>query len=90
MRMNQYRKIEKARKRPVNLTADGDLVNDAKDFGFNLSQIFEDSLRQAVTEEKKRRWQEENKEAIEAYNRHIEKHGTLGERLWQMKHDHDR
>ena len=81
MRMNQYRKIDKARKRPVNLTADGDLVNDAKDFGFNLSQLFEDSLRQAVYEEKKRRWQEENKEAIEAYNRRIAKYGTFSDGL---------
>ena len=32
-----------------------------------------------MTEERTRRWQEENREAIEAHNRFIEKHGIFGE-----------
>ena len=79
--MNQFRRVETSPKRPVNLTADSALVSDAKALGFNLSQIFEESLRSAVYEEKKHRWQEENREAIEAYNRHIEEHGTFSEGL---------
>jgi antitoxin CcdA len=81
--MNQFRKVEKSTKRPVNLTADSTLVSDAKALGFNLSQIFEEGLRSAVYEEKKRRWQEENREAIEAYNERIEREGTFGEQFWR-------
>ena len=81
--MNVQKRPEKPMKRPVNLSVDADLVADAKSLGFNLSQIFENALQDVVREERKRRWQEENREAIEAYNDRIEKHGTFGERLWR-------
>ena len=68
-----------ARKRPVNVTIDEDVLADAKRLGINLSQVLEDELRKRVTEEKTRRWQEENREAIEAHNLFIEKHGIFGE-----------
>ena len=68
-----------ARKRPVNVTIDEAVLADAKRLGMNLSQVLEDELRKRVTEEKTRRWQEENREAIEAHNRFIEKHGIFGE-----------
>lgn len=68
-----------ARKRPVNVTVAEDLIADAKRLGINISQVLEDELRKRVTDEKTRRWQEENREAIEAHNRFIEKHGIFGE-----------
>jgi antitoxin CcdA len=67
------------RKRAVNVTVDEDVLAEAKQLGMNLSQVLEEELRKRVTEEKTRRWQEENREAIEAHNRFIEKHGIFGE-----------
>ena len=67
------------RKRAVNVTVAEDVLADAKRLGMNISQVLEDELRKRVTEEKTRRWQEENREAIEAHNRFIEKHGIFGE-----------
>ena len=68
------------RKRPVNVTVDEDVLAEAKQLGLNLSQVLEDELRKRVTEEKTRRWQEENREAFEAHNRFIEKHGIWSEK----------
>jgi antitoxin CcdA len=34
-----------------------------------------------LLEEKRRRWQDENREAIEDYNRRIENHGVFSEGL---------
>jgi antitoxin CcdA len=67
------------RKRAVNVTVAEDVLADAKRLGMNISQVLEDELRKRVAEEKTRRWQEENRETIEAHNRFIEKHGIFGE-----------
>jgi len=69
------------RKRAVNVTVDETILAEAKQLGLNLSQVLEDELRKRVTEEKTRRWQEENREAIEAHNSFIEKHG-----IWSTKY----
>ena len=66
------------RKRAVNVTVAEDVLAEAKRLKMNLSQVLEDELRKRVTEEKTRRWQEENREAIDAHNRFIEKHGIFG------------
>lgn len=68
------------RKRAVNVTVAEDILADAKRLGMNISQVLEDELRKRVTEEKTRRWQEENREAIDAHNRFIEKHGIWSEK----------
>src|SRR5262245_33014978 len=69
------------RKRPVNVTIDENVLAEAKGLGLNLSQVLEEELRRRVRDEKTRRWQEENREAIEAHNRFIEKHG-----FWSAKY----
>jgi antitoxin CcdA len=66
------------RKRAVNVTVDEHILADAKELGLNLSQVLEDELRRRVTEERTRRWQEEHREAIDAHNRFVEKHGIFG------------
>ena len=81
--MNRPERIAKGNRRPVNLTADQHLVEEAKGLGLNLSQTFEASLRLAVKQEKERRWREENREAIESYNRYVDEHGTIGSHLWR-------
>ena len=65
------------RKRAVNVTVDEDILADAKELRLNLSQILEDELRSRVTAEKTRRWQEEHRDAIDAHNRFVERHGIF-------------
>ncbi len=66
------------RKRAVNVTVDETVLTEAKELGLNLSQVLEDELRRRVKDEKTRRFQEEHRDAIEAHNRFIEKHGIFG------------
>jgi len=68
-------------KKAANLSADEDLLAEAKEYGISLSQVFQEALLTKVKAERARRWQEENREAIEAYNRHIEKHGIWAEKV---------
>jgi antitoxin CcdA len=62
-------------KRATNLSADRELLDEARSLGINLSQTFEDALRAKVKAERERRWLEENADAIESYNEYIGKHG---------------
>jgi antitoxin CcdA len=64
-----------ATRKSTNLSLDAQLVADAKAMGLNLSETAERAIAEAVREEKVRRWQEENREAIEATNRYVEEHG---------------
>jgi antitoxin CcdA len=71
-------------KRAVNVSVDAEILKVAKEMKINLSQAFEETLRERTKEERIRRFQEENKEAIESYNRFIERAGVFGEewRKW--------
>jgi antitoxin CcdA len=62
MRMNR------AAKRPINLSLDANLIEAARAHGLNLSAITEDALRRRIAEEDARRWLAENSEAIAAQN----------------------
>lgn len=77
--MNRVEKISK--RKAVNLTADGELVELAKAMGLNLSQLFEDSLKKAVWQERKRQWEEEHREALDQYNRFVEENGVFSDGL---------
>jgi antitoxin CcdA len=43
--------------------------------GINLSQASEHGLAAAVAEARRRRWLEENRQAMEAWNDYVAKHG---------------
>ena len=65
-------------KRPrksTNLSLAADLVEEAKALDINLSRACEAGLEAALKEERKRRWQEDNRTAAEAWNVWIEEHG---------------
>lgn len=65
------------RRKPTNLSLQENLVAEAKALGLNVSQIAEAALAAAVREAKAAVWLAENREAIEAYNRHVEQHGMF-------------
>jgi antitoxin CcdA len=73
--------IKPGSKRAVNVSVDAEILDVAKGMNINLSQTLEDALRKRTQEERDRRFQDEHREAIEARNRFIEKHG-----IWSKKY----
>ena len=63
------------RKRGTNVSLDAALVDEAKALGLSLSRACELGLAAAVKTERERRWLDENRGAIESWNRYIEKNG---------------
>ncbi|MBU1258863.1 MAG: type II toxin-antitoxin system CcdA family antitoxin [Alphaproteobacteria bacterium] len=55
-------------RKATNLSLDMALVAEARALGINLSRTCEDALAKQIAAERGRRWQEENKEAIAAWN----------------------
>jgi antitoxin CcdA len=70
-----------APKKATNVTINSDLLRKAKDHHINLSKALEQRLIEILLEEKRREWREENREAIEAYNRRIGACGVFSEGL---------
>lgn len=62
-------------RRATNLTLPEPLLREARALGINLSQACERGLAAAVAEHRRGRLIEENKEAMEAWAEHVEKHG---------------
>jgi len=70
-----------APKKAVNLSLDSGLLRLGKELGLNLSALAEQALTEAVKARLGQRWQEENRDAIEAYNRRVETHGVFSDGL---------
>lgn len=64
-----------ARKRGTNVSLRSDLVAEARELGIGLSGACELGLALAVKAEKERRWLEENKPALDSWNRYIAEQG---------------
>lgn len=67
-------------RRPTNVSLDARLVDEAKELGINVSRASEEGLAREVREERKRRFQDEHREAFAEYNRYIAEHGLPLER----------
>jgi len=68
-------------KKATNVSIRGDLLEAAKEMKINLSQEFERHLEAVVRKNRAERWLKDNREAIEAYNRHIERDGLWSDGL---------
>lgn len=68
-----------APKRATNVSVRSDLLAAAREAGVNLSAALERALTAELAETRRRKWREDNREAIAAYNEHVEKHGTFSE-----------
>ena len=66
-------------KRAANVSVRSDLLDSAREAGLNLSATLESALERALAEEKRKRWREDNREAIAAYNDYVEQHGTFSD-----------
>jgi antitoxin CcdA len=67
------------RKRAVNLFVDAELLDEARRMRINVSETLERRLRMIVRAEQEKRWLEQNRGAIDAYNRRVAAHGLLAD-----------
>jgi antitoxin CcdA len=68
-----------APKRATNVSIRTDLLDAAREAGVNLSATLERALAEELAGVKRARWREENREAIAAYNAHVDEHGTFSD-----------
>ncbi len=71
-------------KKAANLTVRADLLEEARARKINLSQTLEVALTAELKRQREAEWLEQNKEAIEAYNREIAEHGLWSDGLRQF------
>lgn len=62
-------------RRPANLSIRTKLLEEAKTLEINVSRAAEVGIEKAVREEKARRWKEENRGAIEGWNKWVKENG---------------
>ena len=68
-----------APKKPTNLSINADLLRLARESQINLSQTLEQCLAEMMREQQRRKWRDENREAIDAYNRRIASSGVFSD-----------
>lgn len=69
----------KAPKKPTNLSINSDLLSKARAKKINLSATLERALVQQLRQSEREKWKSDNKEAIEALNELVEKHGLFSD-----------
>jgi antitoxin CcdA len=70
-----------APRKSANLSINADLLRQAKQLNINLSQTLEQHLAEIVRQAQRSRWLEENKAALDEYNRRIESRGAFSDGL---------
>ncbi len=73
------------KKKAVNVSVDAELLDEAKAAGTNISAVLERSLREELRERRWKKWQERNREAIEASNAELDKNGMWYSPDWLRK-----
>jgi antitoxin CcdA len=71
-------------KKAANLTVRADLLEEARARKINLSQTLEAALQVELKKRREAEWLEQNKAAIEAYNREIAEHGLFSDAFRQF------
>ena len=72
-------------KRATNLSINEGLLEAARALDINLSATLEKALDAEVRARRREKWLEENREAIEAYNRRIERDGMASDHVRAFK-----
>ncbi len=68
-----------APKKPTNLSLNSDLLKRSRALNINLSATLEQALKAKLAENQAEIWKAENKNAIQAYNEFVEKHGCFSD-----------
>jgi antitoxin CcdA len=71
-------------KKAANLSVRADLLEEARARKINLSQTLEAALAVELKKRREAEWLEQNKAAIEAYNREIAEHGLFSDGFRQF------
>lgn len=71
----KHESIRSGKRKAVNMSIDTGIVAAAREAGINISQVSEVAIRAATKAELDRRWKEENREAMEGWNRWVERNG---------------
>lgn len=59
----------------VNLSIEDAVTREARELGVNMSRVAEAAIAEAARLARNRRWREENRAALEAYAREVERDG---------------
>jgi antitoxin CcdA len=70
-----------APKKATNLSINSDLLQKTRALGINLSGVLEETLAELLARRQQELWLAENREGIEAYNEHVERHGVWNKGL---------
>lgn len=70
-----------APRKATNLSINSDLLHKTKNLDINLSATLEQALAAVLKQKQREQWLEENRDAIRAYNTHIEKYGVFSDGL---------
>ena len=73
---NRAQNLARIPKQAVNVSLPSELVAQARELGIGTSQASEAGLRAEIARERGRRWREENRAAIGAWNAYVEQHGV--------------
>jgi antitoxin CcdA len=68
-----------ALKKSTNVSVNRELLRQAKALNINLSRTLEERLAELIREARRTRWLEENREALEDYNRRVERRGVFSD-----------
>ncbi|MBN8280515.1 MAG: type II toxin-antitoxin system CcdA family antitoxin [Gammaproteobacteria bacterium] len=68
-------------KRPTNVSISSELLDQARELDVNLSATLEQALTELVRRRRREQWVAENREAIAAYNSHVEESGVFSDGL---------
>ena len=74
-----------ARRKRLNITVREDIIEEAKALGLNISETAEAALVAALKKAKEEAWLRDSADAIEAYNKRIEKEGVAIQPIWARK-----
>jgi antitoxin CcdA len=73
---------QKTRRRPLNLTIRTDIIEEAKAYNINASEVSEIALAAAVKKAKEDEWLKQAAPAIKAHNERVRKTGPLLNPHW--------
>ena len=68
-------KFDDGPKRPTNLSLNAKVLDMARELGMNLSQTVDALLAEEVRRRYWEKWNEENRDAVQAYNERVQREG---------------
>ena len=74
-------------KKATNLSLRVDLLEEARARKINLSQTLETALEAELKKQREAEWLAQNQAAIEAYHRHVNKHGLFSDSFRSFARD---